>query len=376
MITLSPARRFALSAALIAVGTPALAQTYAYVSNADSGTITRYKLDTQTGKLTLLGATPAAAKVMPMALSPDRQHLYSAERTQPWSVITWQIDRQTGDLQQQAVTPVAASFPYIAVDKSGRYLLGASYDSDIVTSNRIDAQGKVTALVTGSYHTGPHAHSVIPDNTNRVLFVGNLGSDRVLQLRLADNGAISALGDGYVQDEKNSGPRHSVVSPDNRYLYNLAEMAGTITQYRLGEEGALSRVQRWPNAVAAQYHLQHGKERSGNYTDPTPRIWSADIKMTPNGHFLYVSERTSSTVSGYRVDGQSGALTLIGSWAVEQQPRGIAVDDSGKWLVVSGEKSPVVGSYAIDPRTGALARVSEAPCGKDANWVTLVSVTL
>ncbi|WP_187202876.1 beta-propeller fold lactonase family protein [Sodalis-like endosymbiont of Proechinophthirus fluctus] len=64
------------------------------------------------------------------------------------------------------------------------------------------------------HHTGPHIHSVIPDNTNRVLFAGNFCSDQVLQMCLAYNGAISPFCDSYVQDEKNSRPRHSVVSPD------------------------------------------------------------------------------------------------------------------------------------------------------------------
>lgn len=86
-----------------------------------------------------------------------------------------------------------------------------------------------------------------------------------------------------------------------------------------------------------------------------------------------MTERTSSTVSGYRVDKASGELTLIGSWPVEKQPRSIAIDAQGKWLIVSGEKSAVISSYAIDPASGELKRVSEAPAGKGANWVTLIA---
>ena len=64
---------------------------------------------------------------------------------------------------------------------------------------------------------------------------------------------------------------------------------------------------------------------------------------------------------------------LIGSWPVEKQPRGMAISADGRWLVVSGEKSAVIGSYAIEARSGALQRVGEAPAGRDANWVTIVS---
>ena len=125
--------------------------------------------------------------------------------------------------------------------------------------------------------------------------------------------------------------------------------------------------------MATEYKLQHGRERPAGYSDTTPRIWSADIDLTPNGHFLYVTERTSSTVSGYRVDQHSGKLTLIGSWPVEKQPRSIAITPDGKWLIASGEKSAVTGSYTIDAQSGSLKRVSEAPAGKDANWVTVLS---
>lgn len=352
---------------------PLWAKTFVYVSNADSGSVSRYQLDTYTGALSPLGETLAAQKIMPLAVSPDKRRLYGAVRSQPWSIISWRIDEQTGDLHQLAITPAAASYPYIATDRSGRYLLAASYDSDIVTSQRINQQGVVSGQETGRYHTGPHAHSVIPDHSNHSLYVGNLGADRVLQLELHKNGAITPVGKGYVQAETGSGPRHSAISPDNRFVYNLTEMSGAITQYQRLPDGALKKVASWPDAVAAAYHLQPGKERSASYNDPTPRIWAADIKLTPDGRYLYVSERTSGTLSGYRVDKQSGKLQLIDSWPVEKQPRGFAIDESGKWLVVSGEKSAVVGSYAIDGQSGKLTRVAQAPCGKDANWVAIVT---
>jgi 6-phosphogluconolactonase len=176
-----------------------------------------------------------------------------------------------------------------------------------------------------------------------------------------------------VKTAAENGPRHSVLSPDQRYLYNVGEMGGIITQYSRNAQGELAKVAETPNAVAAEYHLQHGLERPAGYSDTTPRIWAADIHITPDGRFLYVSERTSSTLTGYRVDKNSGNLTLIGSWPVEQQPRSFAITVDGRWLIASGEKSKVTGSYAIDHQSGALKKVSEAPAGGDANWVSIVS---
>jgi 6-phosphogluconolactonase len=310
---------------------------------------------------------------MPLALSPNKTLLYGALRNITYSVVTWSINTTTGDLKALATVPVNASYPYIVTDKSGKYLLSASYDSNIVTSNRIDSSGIVTSELAGLYKTGPHAHSVVVDATNHSIYVGNLGTDRVLQLHLETNGSLSEIGKGYVQNEKDSGPRHSALSPDNRFLYSLAEMAGTVAQYRRREDGALEYVETYPNAVMEKYGLVHGVERTNFTGDATRLVWMADVKITPDGRWLYVTERTSSTVAGYKVDRHSGGLSLVGFWEVEKQPRGIAVDESGKWLVVTGEKSRVVGSYGIDGQTGVLTRVGEAVCGEDANWAVTVA---
>ncbi len=357
----------------MALSAPLLAKTFVYVSEADDDTIARYALDEQSGALQLLGRTQAGGKVMPLALSADHQHLYAAIRSKPLQLVSWQIDRETGDLNQKAAVPATASYPYISTDKQGRFLLGASYDGDVVHVYRLAKDGKVIAPPVGSYKTGHAAHSVIVDNAGETAYVGNLGTDRVLQLKLSEEGELSALGNGYVKTDDENGPRHSVLSPDQHFLYNVGEMGGIITQFRREPSGELVKVGETPNAVAAEYKLQHGHERPAGYSDTTPRIWSADIHLTPNGHFLYVTERTSSTVSGYRVDQHSGKLTLIGSWPVEKQPRSIAITPDGKWLIASGEKSAVTGSYAIDAQSGSLKLVSEAPAGKDANWVTVLS---
>ncbi|MGB9095876.1 lactonase family protein [Erwinia sp.] len=365
-------RAATLLASMVA-SAPLLAQTFVYVSEATDGSIARYSLNEQTGALQLLGHTKANGKVMPMALSADHKHLYAAIRSKPLQLVSWSIDSKTGDLSQSNAVTAAASYPYISTDKQGRFLLGASYDGDIVHVYRLASDGNVISPPVGSYKTGHAAHSVIVDASGKEAYVGNLGTDRVLQLTLSPEGELKALGNGYVKTAAENGPRHSVLSPDNRYLYNIGEMGGIITQFRREASGELVKVAETPNAVAEKYKLEHGKERPADYSDPTPRIWAADIRMTPDGRFLYVSERTSSTVSGYQVNKADGKLTLMGSWQVEKQPRGIAITPDGRWLIASGEKSAVTGSYEIDAKTGALKKVSEAPVGGDANWVTVVS---
>ncbi|WP_428944056.1 lactonase family protein [Pantoea sp. FN060301] len=359
--------------ASIAASAPLLAQTFVYVSEAGDGTIARYALNEQTGALQLLGRTQTPGKVMPTVLSADRKNLYAAIRSKPLQLVSWRIDSKTGDLSQPSAVAAAASYPYISTDQQGRFLLGASYDGDVVHVYRLASDGKVIAPPVGSYKTGHAAHSVIIDAGGENAYVGNLGTDRVLQLKLSAGGELKALGKGYVDTAAGNGPRHSLLSPDNRYLYNIGEMGGIITQFRREASGKLVKVAEVPNAVAEKYKLEHGKERPPGYSDTTPRIWAADIHLTPDGRFLYVSERTSSTISGYQVNKADGKLTLIDSWQVEKQPRGFAISPDSRWLIASGEKSAVTGSYEINATGGTLKRVSEAPAGRDANWVTVVA---
>jgi 6-phosphogluconolactonase len=102
-------------------------------------------------------------------------------------------------------------------------------------------------------------------------------------------------------------------------------------------------------------------------------IWAADIHLTPDEKLLYITERTSSTLAGFRVDTATGKLTYVGSTPTEKQPRGFAIDSRGKFLVASGEKSETISVYAIDPVSGTLRLLNKYPVGKGANWVEIVS---
>jgi 6-phosphogluconolactonase len=95
--------------------------------------------------------------------------------------------------------------------------------------------------------------------------------------------------------------------------------------------------------------------------------------MTPNGKFLYITERTSNTLAAFGADAATGKLTYLGSTPTEKQPRGFAIDPKGRFLIASGEKSETISVYSIDPASGALKLLQKYPAGKGANWVEIVS---
>lgn len=129
----------ALSALMTAAGA-AHAATYVYVANAEDGDIGRYTLESD-GTLKPGGRVEAGKPVMPMSVSPDQRYLYAAVRAKPYTVVTYAIDRKTGGLTPRSQGPLAESCPYISTDKTGRYLLGASYAGNLVSVNAIGTDG-------------------------------------------------------------------------------------------------------------------------------------------------------------------------------------------------------------------------------------------
>jgi 6-phosphogluconolactonase len=126
--------------------------------------------------------------------------------------------------------------------------------------------------------------------------------------------------------------------------------------------------------------LAHGEVRDARNNDlkddPTPRIWAADLRISPDGTLLLMTERTSSSVSAFAVDPSTGGLSFLDNYPVaEKQPRNIAFSPNGRWLLVTGEKSEKVGTYAVTSN-GALKRVGEAPSGKGALWIEVLQTSV
>ena len=110
---------------------PALAATFVYVSNADDGEIGSYTLQAD-GSLKPGQRIKAEKIVMPMAVSPDKRFLIAAVRSKPYQAYSYLIDRSSGELKLVGIGSLAESFPYISLDRNGRFLFGASYGANLV----------------------------------------------------------------------------------------------------------------------------------------------------------------------------------------------------------------------------------------------------
>jgi 6-phosphogluconolactonase len=338
--------------------------SFVYVGNSDSQNISVFKLQADGGLEPVeTVAVPGPDKPggsLPMAVSPDKTRLFVGLRNEPYSVVTFAIDATSGKLTRIGSGPLADSMCCIAPDRTGRFLLAASYGGNKVTVSPIGADG-VVGETRQTVATEPNAHCVIVDPTNCFVLNSSLGGEVVHMHRFdADTGRLSPNAPATVPVQAKSGPRHLVFSPDRGFVYLLNELSATIDVFPYdAASGTLHAPTQTIGALPADF--------AG-----TP--WAADIHLTPDGRFLYASERTTSTLAAFRVDSASGALTAIASYPTEKQPRAFAIDPSGRFLVSVGQLSDRLSIHTIDRDSGTLRRLKDYPVGKNPNWVEIVSL--
>lgn len=336
---------------------------FVYVSCAESREIRVLKLDPSSGKLSPVQELSVSGTVMPMAVSPDRHFLFAALRSEPYSVASFAIDQLSGMLTHLGNAPLPESALYLSVDAGGRYLFATSIPvskarrTSALSVSPIGPQGFVLPPQQ-TVRAEPKIHSIMPDPTNRCVFAASCIADLILRYSFdAVTGLLSPGAVSSVRVKPQAGPRHMIFHPSGRFMYLLNETDATL--YTFGYDratGVLSELQ----IVDTTPPEFQGEEPQG-----------ADLHLTPDGKFLYASERTSSTLAAFRVDG-AGMLARVGSFATEKRPRGFNIDPYGRYLLAAGQYSHGLSVHAIDRDTGQLGKVGEYPMGKAPNWVEIV----
>jgi 6-phosphogluconolactonase len=339
------------------------AATFVYVGNSDSQEVSVLELKANGDLMPVeTTAVPGPAKPggsLPLAVSPDKKRLFAGLRNEPFSVVTFAIDAKTGKLKAIGPGPLADSMAYIATDRTGKFLFSASYGGNKIAVNPIGADGVVQAAQQ-IMPTQPNAHCIVTDPSNRFVLHTSLGGDLVYQEKLdAKTGKLTPNDPPSVSVKAKAGPRHLVFSPNAKFVYLLNELDASIYVFPWdAKTGTLKKEVQVASALPKGF-------------DGKP--WAADIHMTPDGKFLYASERTTSTLAAFKVDPKTGMLTSIDSFPTEKQPRGFSIDPTSRYLLAVGELSSSMTSYAIDKATGKLTKLKEYSVGKKPNWVEIVT---
>ena len=337
-----------------------MTQTLAYVSCVDSREILVFSLDTRSGALTLAQRLPTADAPSPLRLGASGRVLYAGTRSNN-AVLALAIDAGDGRLEVLASTPCADSPTYVSTDRAMRALFCASYSANTLHVFPLDAKGApLPASQTEVNLT--HAHAALVDLSNRWLLVPMLGADAIRVYRFNAQAGAPALTPNtppMAAVRAGAGPRHLVFSPDNTRVYCLNELDASIDRFAF-------------DAAAGRLTL----EQSVSILPPgfSGKPWAAELRITPDGRFLYASERTASLIAAFAVAADSGELTLVDHYPTEQQPRGMAIDPSGQWLIAAGQLSAQVTVYALDPANGHLRAVYSHATGLDPICVEMIEL--
>ncbi|GHD01793.1 lactonase family protein [Zhihengliuella salsuginis] len=344
-----------------------------YIACAGDDRIDRLALDTASGALTATGESYPAPGIRTSAYDADRGLFYSGQSSQPATVQVLRRD-DDGALASVATAEVPAKCVSIALAQDGSAVYSASYHGHSVHGLPLDADGIPDPPAVAGDAPGEKAHSVVVSPDGAHAYVASLGDDVVVAYAV-DGARLSEV--SRVSSPAGSGPRHQRFNAAGDRLYVLHEMSGLVTVFeREASTGRLTGLQHI-DAVPDSLDLVPGWARDGNTPVPgLDRIWCADLHLAADGRFLYTTERSTSTVTGFAVDGDSGTLTYAGTWETEKQPRGAAVVPGAggrDYLVVAGEASGTVGAHPVDPQTGALGAAVGVATGAGPLWVEPVS---
>ena len=268
-------------------------------------------------------------------------------------VSSYAIDPATGALRFLNRVPTnGKSSAHLAVDRTGRWLLVASYGSGSVASFALKSDGSIGEMVDFHQHSGssvnpkrqkgPHPHEVVRSPDNRFLFVPDLGLDKLFSYRLNTNtGKLTPNNPGFTAILPGFGPRHLIFGRSGKFAYLLGEMGSKV--------------------IALSYDAAHGKLTPIQTIGTIPVDFkkennSAELALDASGRFLYASNRGNDSVSLFSIDSRTGLLKLV---QIEpsggQTPRSIAIDPSGRYLLAANQDSNRIVVFNRDQHSGHLA---------------------
>ncbi|RDC63996.1 lactonase family protein [Adhaeribacter pallidiroseus] len=330
-----------------------------------------YRLNPATGELSSQLAFKGGENPSFLTLNAKKTHLYAVNEignfnnAKSGAVSSFAVDAKTGQLRllnQQATE--GASPCYVSLDKTEKVALVANYSGGNVLSYPVQENGSLRKAVSNEQHqgssisnrqSGPHAHCILPDPKNNFIFAVDLGLDQVLGYRLdSKNGKLTRAAQPAFQTKPGAGPRHLTFHPNGKLAFLICELNSTMTALDYNEaQGTFTEIQTLSTLPS----------------DFTGESYCADVHVSPNGKFLYGSNRGHNSVVVYSINEATGQLTLVqhvstqGNW-----PRNFAIDPSGRILLVANERSNDIFTFRIDPNTGQLtstgfsAQVSKPVC--------------
>jgi 6-phosphogluconolactonase len=313
-----------------------------------------YKFNSKDGSVQLVDSVQTSNPSY-LAVAPNQQYVYAVSETvrgnHSGKVRAFRFDDKTGRLQYVNEQSSRGDNPcYVMIDKTGNWIAVGNYTSGTLALLPIHKDGSLGEAIDSFQHYGhgvnpqrqeaPHVHSTVFSPDNKFLYVPDLGIDKIKIYSFNQKtGVLVPAKDSAAKLQDGSGPRHFDFHPNKKWAYLVQEMAGTVTAFNYSD-GKLEPFQTISTIPAgfSQYFT------------------SADIHVSPDGRFLYASNRDSSnTIAVFRINQKNGQLTLAGHQStLGNTPRNFNFDPSGNFLLVANQNSDSIVIFKVDHVTGML----------------------
>jgi 6-phosphogluconolactonase len=316
-----------------------------------------YRLDLASGELKHVATTKGVVNPSFLALAPSRRYLYAVNEVGDFAgkksgaVSSFAVDQSTGQLRLLNQQPSLGADPcYVDVASGGQFVLIANYTGGNVTILPVERDGSLGSAtdmkqargsgINRERQEGPHAHCIVLDPSNRFAYSCDLGTDKIMVFRFdARNGKLLPAEPPWMQVKPGMGPRHLAFHPSGKYVFVLNELSSTVTAFaRDSEKGSLKELQTLTALPS-------------DFTGPNT---GADIHVSPDGRFLYCSNRGHDSIAIFAID-RHGALSTVGHESTRgMTPRNFAIDPTGDFLLVANQKSDNIVVFRLDQKTGRL----------------------
>lgn len=333
-------------------------------TNKTSEGIYVYKFDSDTGELGKLYTVKNVEQPSYLTIDESRKFLFAVNETEEYegkksgAVSSFAIDQKSGDLKFLNKVPSLGGAPcHISVSNNGKFALVANYLGGNVSVFPVDADGKLKASIDLQQHSGSgankdrqeaaHAHSINLDEKNKYAIVCDLGVDKIFIYDFDEKtGKLKPNPNQEIfQTKPGAGPRHFAFHPGKKFAFVINELDLTITSFDFDEKkGTLKEIQ----TVST---LPENASRSG--------ATCADIHVSPNGKFLYGSNRGHDSITVFKIDEKTGRLENIQNISTGgKTPRNFTIAPNGKFLLAANQSSDSIIVFSIDEKTGKLTQTA------------------
>lgn len=328
-----------------------------YTSEKSDG-IYVYKFNSESGENSFVSSVKTSNPSF-LAVSPNQKYVYAVNEnadstrfTVTGHVAAFSFDKKTGQLTFINKQESGGKHPcYVSIDKTGKWVFTGNYSSGSLSVLPVKSDGSLETAsqviqheggsVVEDRQEGPHVHATFISPNNKMLYVPDLGMDKVMIYKFdAKTGKLKESDPAFVMTEPGAGPRHIDVHPNGKFAYLMEELTGSVSSYSIEKDGYLNLIQNI----------------SGLPRDFIGTVGSADIHVSPDGKFLYCSNRGESNSIGiFSIDQGNGQLDWIDAQStLGKTPRNFSIDPSGNFLLAANQNSDEIVIFKRDKETGLL----------------------